>query len=268
MLKLSIIIINYKTFQLTCNCIDSILRYCALTEYEIILVENGTGEFNGDNISHWGEKVKLIVSENNLGFAGGNNLGIRIAKGKYVLLLNSDTYFVDDAISPVLQYLEQNSNVGVVSAQLIYPDGRQQSAAQRFPNIKYKLIELFRLQKLLSKKAAGRILLGSFFDHTETVKVDWVWGAYFMFPKNILAQLPRHQLDETYFMYFEDMQWCMDISSLGYEIHYFADARVIHLLGGSSGRKNEMMEKNGALFMCRNYPPFQRWLIKFISRLL
>jgi GT2 family glycosyltransferase len=267
-MDVSIIIINYKTFQLTCNCINSILHYCRLTNYEIILVENGTAEFNQQNISHWGDKVKLIVSQDNLGFAGGNNLGIKLAKGAYILLLNSDTYLFDDAISPTFQYLERHKEVGVVSARLIYPDGRPQSAAQRFPSVKYKLIELFRLQKMMSKSAAGRVLLGSFFDHNETVSADWVWGAYFMFPKSILAQLPKQQLDDTYFMYFEDMQWCMDIRKLGYEVHYFADAKVVHLLGGSSGKKNEMMEQNGVLFMNRNYSFIERWLIKLVNRLL
>lgn len=267
-MDVSIIIINYKTFDLTNNCIDSIFQYCSLSNYEIILVENGTAEFNQQNISHWGDKVKLVVSQENLGFAGGNNLGIKQANGKYILLLNSDTYLTDDAISPTFHYLERHKEVGVISAKLIYPDGSPQSAAQRFPGIKYKFIELLRLQKLLSKRAAGRLLLGSFFEHDETVAVDWVWGAYFMFPKRILLQLPNQQLDDTYFMYFEDMQWCMDIRKLGYEIHYFADAKVVHLLGGSSGKKNEMMEQNGEIFMKRNYSFIERWLIKAIGRIL
>lgn len=267
-MNLSIIIINYKTFQLTCNCIDSILKYCSLPDYEIILVENGTAEFNKENTKHWGSRVQLIISEDNFGFAGGNNLGIQHAQGQYILLLNSDTYLLDDAISPVLGYLEKHPEVGVVSAKLCYPDGRVQSVAQRFPSVQYKFIELLRLQKLLNKNAAGRLLLGAFFNHEETLKVDWVWGAYFMFPKKILSQLPNQRLDDTYFMYFEDMQWCKDIHKLGYEIHYFAEARVIHLLGGSSGKKNEMMEKNGALFMKRNYSLLERALISILSQLL
>lgn len=267
-MDVSIIIINYKTFELTNNCIDSIFRYCSSVNYEIILVENGTAEFNQQNVSHWGDKVKLVVSQENLGFAGGNNLGIKQANGKYILLLNSDTYLIDDAIFPTFQYLEKHNEVGVVSAKLIYPDGRPQSAAQRFPSIQYKIIELLRLQKMMSKRAAGKLLLGSFFDYDETVAVDWVWGAYFMFPKRILLQLPNQQLDDTYFMYFEDMQWCMDIRKLGYQIHYFAEAKVVHLLGGSSGKKNEMMEQNGDIFMKRNYSFMERLLIKAIDYIL
>ena len=88
-MDLSIIIINYKTYQLTCNCIESIMQYCALSDYEIILVENGTNEFNDKNTKHWANKVKLVISDDNLGFAGGNNLGLQYACGEYVLLLNS-----------------------------------------------------------------------------------------------------------------------------------------------------------------------------------
>ena len=134
--------------------------------------------------------------------------------------------------------------------------------------MKYQMIELFRLQKLLSKSKAGKLLLGAFFDHNENTKVDWVWGAFFLFRKEILNLLPENKLDDTYFMYFEDVQWCMDIIKLGYEIHYFAETKIIHKMGGSSGKKNEMMLRNGQIFMQKNYTPFEQKLIKKINQYL
>ncbi|MDI9320101.1 MAG: glycosyltransferase family 2 protein [Phycisphaerales bacterium] len=267
-MNISIIIINYKTYQLTCNCIDSIIKNVTGVSYEIILVENGTDEFRLEKVAHWGDKIKLILSEENLGFAGGNNLGIQYAQGKYILLLNSDVYLTDDAITKTYAYLEQRPQVGVVSAKLVYPDGRIQSVAQRFPSVKYQLIELLRLQKLMNKRVAGKLLLGSFFDHNENVKSDWVWGAYFMFPRNILSKLPQNKLDDSYFMYYEDMQWCMDIKKLGYEVHFCAEATVVHLLGGSSAAKKELMEKNGALFLSKNYTEAEAKWIKKLNKWL
>jgi len=114
----------------------------------------------------------------------------------------------------------------------------------------------------LPKKIAGKLLLGAFFDHNENAKVDWVWGAFFLFRKEILNLLPNQQLDDTYFMYFEDIQWCVDIKKLDYEIHYFAETKVIHKMGGSSGKKNEMMEKNRIIFFKKNYNIFERYFIK------
>jgi GT2 family glycosyltransferase len=263
-MDVSIIIINYKTFRLTTQCVNTILKFTKGVSYEIIIVENGTDEFTIENTSHWGAAVKLIVSKKNLGFAKGNNLGIVEAIGKYILLVNSDTLLQSDAVSLLYNYLEKSQEVGVVSPRIIYPDGEHQSVAQRFPSVKYKLIELLRMQKFLAPQKAGKLLLGSFFDHRQTIDVDWVWGTFFMFRNDILNQLPNKKLDDTYFMYCEDMQWCMDIKKLGYRIHFCADAEIIHLMGASNGKKDTLMQQNGSMFMQRNY---KSWEIKIISQL-
>lgn len=263
-MDVSIIIINYNTADLTLQCLHSIRRYTEGIAYEVIVVDNASTETEPSVFQEAFPEIKLVASKKNLGFAGGNNLGIEQATGKYILLLNSDTILNGNAILATFQYMEKQPGAGVVSARLTYPDGRHQSAAQRFPSVKYQLIELLRLQKFLSKRRSGKLLLGAFFDHKETVKADWVWGTFFMFRQDILSKLPGARLDETYFMYCEDMQWCMDIRKLGYEIHFFADAEVVHLMGGSSGNKSEMMLQNGELFLQRNYSPLQ---IKWIKRI-
>lgn len=261
----SIIIVNYKTFHLTKDCIDSVLRFTNGIQYEIILVENGSGDFNETHLKLWNaNNIKIIVSPENLGFAKGNNLGIESAAGKYILLLNSDTYLTNNAIKTTFDFAESKSNFGVLSARLIFPDGRHQSVAQRFPCAKYLLIELFRLQKLMTKKAAGKCLLGAFFDHRENTTADWVWGAYFLFPKEVLTRLPLGKLDDTYFMYFEDMQWCMDIKKLGLDIHFCAEAEVVHIMGGSSASKTKLMEQYEPVFLNRNY---SKWHVALIYKL-
>jgi GT2 family glycosyltransferase len=260
----SIVIVNYNTIALTTDCINSLIEYTKSVHYEIILVENGSNQFRTIDHEHWQGKVKLIVSEDNLGFAKGNNLGIVEAIGKYILLVNSDTLLQSDAVSLLYDYLEKNQEVGVVSPRIIYPAGEHQSVAQRFPSVKYKLIELLRIQKFLAPQKAGKLLLGSFFDHRQTIDVDWVWGTFFMFRNDILNQLPNKKLDDTYFMYCEDMQWCMDIKKLGYRIHFCADAEIIHLMGASNGKKDTLMQQNGSMFMQRNY---KSWEIKIISQL-
>lgn len=266
--QVSIIIINYKTFGITTQCIDSVIRHTQRTSYEIILVENGTGEFTSEHTARWGSAVKLVVSEQNLGFAGGNNLGLAAATGKYILLLNSDTYLTDDAISATVDFLQEHPDAGAVSPRLVYPDGRTQSIAQRFPSAWYGLIELLRLQKLLGKQTAGKLLLGPFFDHNSTVRADWVWGAALMIPRAVLDQLPGKQLDEQYFMYWEDVQWCKDIRSLGYEIYFFAGATIVHIQEGSKGKTNDMMRRSEALFFRRNYSAAHYKLIKLINKCL
>ncbi|HMV03903.1 MAG TPA: glycosyltransferase family 2 protein [Chitinophagales bacterium] len=261
-MDISIIIINYNTFELTSKCIESLYKYNDSFSYEIILVDNASSECDTNLFLDKFPDINLVISEINLGFAGGNNLGIKQASGDYILLLNSDTELIENSILLCLNYMKNNKKIGVLSPKLIFPNGQHQAVAQRFPSMKYQLIELFRLQKLLPKKIAGKLLLGAFFDHNENAKVDWVWGAFFLFRKEILNLLPNQQLDDTYFMYFEDIQWCMDIKKLDYEIHYFAETKVIHKMGGSSGKKNEMMEKNRIIFFKKNYNIFERYFIK------
>ncbi len=267
-MDVSIIIINYNTYELTVACVASVIQFTNGLEYEIIVVDNASLHFDIEDLHKRFPGVHLIISEVNTGFAGGNNLGISQSKGEYILLLNSDIYLKNNAIHTTYQYLKNHPRVGVVSARLVYPDGRHQSVAQRFPSLKYSIIELLRLQKLMSKAAAGRMFLGAFFNHRENIRADWVWGAYFMFPRKVLGRLAGGQLDQSFFMYFEDMQWCMDIKKLGYEIHFCADAEVVHLMEGSSGKKNEMMYKNGLLFLEKNYNRWERYWIQKIGTLL
>ncbi len=263
-MDVSIVIINYNTLQLTRACIESVISYTKGLSYEIILVDNASTE-EASILKEDYPSIHFIRSQVNLGFAGGNNLGITAATGKYILLLNSDTYLQQNALLITFNYLEKHSEAGVVSARLVYPDGRHQSAAQRLPSVRYLLIELFRIQKLLPKRSAGKLLLGAFFDNKENTTADWVWGTYFMFRREILKQLPEGKLDDRYFMYNEDMQWCIDIRKLGYQIHFCADAEVVHIMGGSAGKKNKMMEENGRLFMERNYSRLHRWLINILQ---
>ncbi|WP_066406911.1 glycosyltransferase family 2 protein [Flavisolibacter tropicus] len=267
-MDVSIIIINYNTYQLTRNCISSVIQYTSGVNYEIVLVDNASIEPEPVTFEALFPGIKVIRSTENVGFAKGNNLGISDAKGKYILLLNSDTVLKENSVKITYDYLEANPKVGVLSARLIFPDGKHQSVAQRFPSIRYQLIELFRIQKLMSKKLSEQLLLGAFFNNSRSVKADWVWGAYFMLPRDILSKLPAHKLDDTYFMYAEDMQWCKDIRKLGYEVHFYAGTEVIHFMGGSSGAKQNLMQKNNDLFLKRNYSFLHRSMIKILTKII
>jgi GT2 family glycosyltransferase len=267
-MDVSIVIVNYNTYNLIVDCIKSIYLYTSGLRFEVILVDNASASFPADEFKSTFPEAKLIISPNNLGFAGGNNLGIAEAKGKYLLLLNSDTYLKENAILTTYNYMEKHPKAGVVSARLIFPDGRHQSVAQRFPSVKYQLIELLRVQKFLPKQQAGKLLLGSFFDHKENTTADWVWGAYFFFRSEILDKMPDHKLDDTYFMYNEDIQWCMDIKRLGYEVHFCAETEVVHIMEGSGGKKSKMMVENGEKLLKRNYTPLEAWAIKKLREAL
>jgi GT2 family glycosyltransferase len=267
-MDVSVIIVHYNTPELTKSCIASVIEKTKGISYEVIVVDNASTVHNSDELKVQFPQIQLIKNSKNLGFAGGNNVGIQAAKGEYILLLNSDTVLINDAITLVFNYLKQNKKVGVVSSQLLFPDGKIQSVCQRFPSIKYSLIEILRLQKVLPKDRRGKLLLGAFFDHQTIVEADWVWGAFFMFPHKLLLKLSKKKLDDRYFMYSEDMQWCWDFKKLGYQVHYFPEAKVTHFMGGSSGAKNALIKKSGDLFFETNYSSIHRKIIQLLNKVL
>jgi GT2 family glycosyltransferase len=267
-MNVSIIIINYNTFDLTCQCISSVIEFSRDIKYEIILVDNASTECDPDDFLEKFPWIKLVKSENNLGFAGGNNLGIQQAIGDSILLLNSDTLLIENSIGLSLERMRQYPSIGVISCKLVYPDGNVQHSFARFPSIWRNLFELFRLHKVF-KDFGSKYLLSSFYDGSQEMEVDWIWGTFFMMPRSVLEQLPDKQLSAKFFMYAEDMEWCYDIRKLGYKILYFPSTKLIHYMGGSkSPDKIRLIENNIEELIKRWHGNFYLKLYKLSKRLL
>ncbi len=264
-MQLSIIIINYNTFTLTCNCIQSILDKLTDIEYEIILVDNASTEADPHLFKQRFPVINLVISEVNTGFAGGNNVGISHSKGDYLLLLNSDTELINNAPKICYDYMQAHTDVGMTTCQLVYPDGRIQHNTRRFRTIKWELLEILPVFRLLPKNKKENLMLHHYFDHQRFAEADWVWGAFMMFPRKILLQLKAHQLSEDFFMYSEDVLWCWEIKRLGYTIHFLPQAKVMHIHKGSSSKEKWIKIrktgiKNHAQFMKKFYPDW-RWYL-------
>lgn len=258
----SIIIVNYNTFEITCNCIRSVYEKTKDLSFEIILVDNKSTDRDPAGFNILFPQLTLIQNEQNLGFSKANNIGIEQSKGKSILLLNSDTILQNNAIAITHHFLKQHKEYGAVSAQLNYPDGRVQHCCQRFPSVTLQLLEKLRLHKLLNKQQRAQLLLGAYFDHLSFVEPDWIWGTFFMFPASALERMANSKLNEDYFMYIEDMQWCLDLKKSGYKIAYLPEARVTHLGGASSGKKEAMMQENFNKFIKANYGALKALLLK------
>ena len=264
-MQLSIIIINYNTFNLTCKCITSIYEKLNGVAYEIVLIDNASVEFDPRLFTQQFPGIKLITSEINTGFAGGNNLGIAHAFGEYILLLNSDTELINNAPKICLDHLKANPQVGIVTCQLIYPSGTIQFNCRRFRTIRWELLEIFPLYKLLPKAKREALMLHRYFDHQSFADCDWVWGTFMLFRKDILQLLPQKKLAEDFFMYCEDVLWCWQFKKLGYRVHFLPEAKVMHVHKGSADKgklkKVRLMSiKNHAKFMKKFYPDI-RWYI-------
>lgn len=232
--KVSIIIINYNTYELTKKCIESVFTKTIATSFEIILIDNASTECKPEIFLELFPAIQLAKSRQNVGFAGGNNLGISKANGEYILLLNSDTELLNDAVTEAIAVFEQEADIGVLSGQLLSPDGSIQAQAGRFPSIMREIRELFRLNKLLSPKQRAHYYLGTECDYNVPIDADWVWGAFFLFRKSDLEFFPDKKLHETFFMYGEDMQWCYHFKKiLNKRIVVHPAPKILHHVGAS-----------------------------------
>lgn len=232
--KVSIIIINYNTYELTKKCIESVFTKTIATPFEIILIDNASTECKPEIFLELFPAIQLAKSRQNVGFAGGNNLGISKANGEYILLLNSDTELLNDAVTEAIAVFEQEADIGVLSGQLLAPDGSIQAQAGRFPSIMREIRELFRLNKLLSPKQRAHYYLGTECDYNVPIDADWVWGAFFLFRKSDLEFFPDKKLHETFFMYGEDMQWCYHFKKiLNKRIVVHPAPKILHHVGAS-----------------------------------
>lgn len=264
-MELSIIIINYNTFQLTCNCIQSIQDKLVDLTYEIVLVDNASVECDPFLFKEKFPFIKLVTSKINTGFAGGNNLGIKAAEGEYILLLNSDTELINNAPKICYDYITSHSEVGMVTCRLTYPDGRIQYNCRKFRTIGWELLEIFPLYKLLPREKKEALMLHRYFDHQRRMRCDWVWGTFMFFPAKIIEQLPGRKLAEDFFMYCEDVLWSWQFKQLGYEIDFLPDAKVMHIHKGSSSKEKLLQVRktgirNHAIFMKKYYPDW-RWYV-------
>lgn len=238
--KASIIIVNYNTYQLTCNCIESVAKYTSLP-HEIILVDNASTECNPDLFKEKFPFIKLVKNPLNNGFAAGNNLGIKYATGDLILLLNSDTYLTEDAISKTATYLLSQNKTGVVGCKMLYPDSTLQYTARRFRSIQWELLDWFRpVLYVLSYQSRAKLMLGKYFNGDFNTESDWLNGAFFMFHKDILAHLPQQKLDERFFMYGEDHLWCWQIQQAGFVNYFYSETSIVHISSGSTSIEKQL----------------------------
>ncbi|HRS70155.1 MAG TPA: glycosyltransferase family 2 protein [Bacteroidales bacterium] len=265
---ISIIILNYNTFDLTCQCIESIYKETKKVDFEIIIVDNASTVDDPAKFLELFPKIKLVKNTENRGFAGGCNDGIKVAKGDTILLLNSDTKLLNDAISITYDFLNTHPNVGIVTCKLENTDGSLQMNCQAFPKIKPFLIELFRIHKLMSKPKADKILFGPFRDYCNIAYPDWVWGTFFMFHKTILNIFSNQLLPETFWMYGEDMEWCWLAKQAGYEIAFVPNGKVLHYGGNHHPEAEKMIHDNYNQFIKLYYNKINACIIIGLLKIL
>lgn len=244
-MDISIIIVNYNTFEITCNCLTSVLNSKTSCSLEVILIDNNSKDKNPDLFLQKFPYIKLIVNHINLGFGAANNEGMRIAKGKYILLLNSDTIIDSDTLEKCYQFIKSDfarkKNIGLVGCKILNPNGSIQPSV--FPYLKNNTLTFLitsnplinLILKLLKKDRHTS------FNFNKTQQVGDISGA-FMFLSSKVGTTAGY-FDTDFFMYCEDTEWCRERISKYYSIYYYPDTSIIHL-GGQSAPQAAMFVQN------------------------
>lgn len=237
-MDVSIVFVNYKTPEMTVRAIRSVMASAAGLAYEVIVVDNGSGDGSAAVIGGACPEVKLIESEENLGFSGGNNLALKEAAGRYLLLVNTDIVVHDDAIAKSVAYMDGHPDAGILGAQVLLPDGKLDHACHRgFPTPKASLYYFSGLSRRHpgDPKYTGYTL--SHLPQDTTHPVDTVMGAYMMIRREVMEQIGL--LDEDYFMYSEDVDYCYRAKAAGWEVIYYHEAAATHYKYGSRGKRRK-----------------------------
>ncbi|AFC27525.1 glycosyl transferase family 2 [Paenibacillus mucilaginosus 3016] len=234
-MDLSIIILNYNTRELTLQCLESVYQSqgCSL---EVIVVDNASKDDSVATIGREYPSVTLVANSANVGYSKGNNQGMLLAKGRYILLLNSDTVIERDTLKIMVDLMDKNPRFGAAGCKIVLPDGSLDKACKRgFPTPSASFYYAFGISKLFPKSAKFNQYQLSHLDPDEEYPVDCLVGAFMMVRKEAIEQVGM--LDEEFFMYGEDIDWCYRIKQAGWEIYYYPRTQIIHYKGASSRRK-------------------------------
>ena len=236
-MKLSVIIVNYNVKHFIEQCLISVQKALSKVEGEVIVVDNHSLDGSVEMMQEKFPKIQLIASDKNLGFSKGNNLGIEQAKGEYILLLNPDTLVEEDTFEKVIQFMDNHNDAGGLGVKMMDGKGFFLPESKRgLPTPEVAFYKMFGLAKLFpNSRRFGRYHL-TYLDADKTHEVDVLSGAFMLLRKTVLDKIGL--LDETFFMYGEDIDLSYRIQLGGYNNYYFPGTQIIHYKGESTKKSS------------------------------
>ena len=252
---ISIITINYNQLEVTCEMLDSVSRL-NYPQLEVIVIDNHSTNNPYNYLKKNYPWVKVISSQQNLGFAGGNNLGIKIAKGDYLYFINNDTELQENSLNPLLELFEQNLAIGVVCPKICYyPEQGDEKDTIQYVGA----TEVSSLTARNTILGEGEIDEGQY---SKPIKTAYAHGAAMLVSKEVIHKVGM--MPEDFFLYYEELDWCEQIRRAGFEIYVEPRAMIYHKesvsIGNASPFKTFYLTRNRILFMRRNRSKFQFFL--------
>jgi len=238
-MKLSIIIINWNTKELIKKCLNSVLKYTSFTDYQLIVIDNnssdGSQKFLSDFCLQNKLNLKIILNNQNKGFAQAVNQGLKIAQGEYILLLNPDTEIKEKTLSEVIDFISLDKSIGILGGKILNPNGSHQPSVRSFPTLSSQIFILLKLHHFFRNKAVKKYLVIDF-DYSKTQEVDQVMGAFFLIRRKVIEQIGY--FDDKFFLWFEEVDFCKRAKDTGWKILYCHKIEIIHCGGASFSQKS------------------------------
>jgi hypothetical protein len=229
----SIVVVSWNGREVLADCLASIEREllgradAERLSFETIVVDNGSSDGSAELVRSRFAWAQLVALPENRGFAAGNNVGLRLAKGRHAVLLNSDTVVQPGALERCVRFLDANPRVGVVGPQLLNPDGSRQNSIHNYPSLATEWLPKGLLERLFPRRFPSKR-----FEHAGPIEVEAVLGACLCVRREVLEQVGL--VPEDYFLFLEETDWCLRIAAAGWRIVHLPDARIVHVHGASS----------------------------------
>ncbi len=234
MTALSIVIVSWNTKDILRDCLVSVYQETKGIEFETIVVDNASHDGSVGMVKAEFPQAIVIENEKNVGFAAANNIGFKIAKGEYVLLLNSDTVVLDGALNKTLDYARQQPELGVISCRILNSDRTIQPNCSMYPSLLNSLFFVTGLYKLFPRsRVFGRAQM-TWWDYSDERDVEVLKGCFMLVKAQALREVG--DMDEQFFMYSEEVDWCVRFAKAGWKLRFYPGAEIIHL-GGASAAK-------------------------------
>ena len=242
---LSIIIVSWNVKGLLKKCLESIFRNQNDLALEVFVVDNASTDETSEMVKNHFPQVQLISNEKNLGFAAANNQGIKQAKGDYLLLLNPDTEIVGSALKTAIDFMKSNQLIGVCGVKHLNPNGTLQPSIRRFPTFWPIFLTLTKLARIFPNLPAINKYLAKDFNYSQAQSVDQVAGSFFLIHRQVIEKIGL--LDENFFIWFEEVDFCHRVIKAGWQVWYTPNASIIHY-GGQRFKQQFTLKKQWLFF--------------------
>lgn len=257
----SVVIVNWNTRELLRGCLRSVYAETREISIEVLVVDNASADGSADMVRSEFSDAHLIANGKNRGFARANNQALQRATGRYVLLLNSDTLVLDGAIDKCVRYADANPGIGALGCRVEFGDGRFQGSYFRFLDLWSLVAQALFIDDALPRNRSSRQGYWGHVFHSPR-DVDVIAGCYLLVRREVLESVGL--LDEAFFLYGEEAEWCWRIRRAGWRIQYYPGARIIHFWGGSAGQivdRAAIAKRSGALlFLEKTRGSIYAWL--------